>query len=88
MAQIEKISLGETQYSLGAASIPFAKVDSTSTSTVFTATVPEITELKDGVCVYLMNGVVTSASGCTLEINNLGAARIRLRSLVAAMEER
>lgn len=54
-------------------SIPFAQVDDTSTSTVFTATVPGITELRSGVCVFLMNGVVTSASGFTININGLGA---------------
>ena len=53
--------------------IPFAIVDSTSTATAFTATVPEISELKDGVCVLLKNGVVTSAAGFTININNLGA---------------
>lgn len=53
--------------------IPFGQVDSTSTSTVFTATVDGITSLYDGVCVYLKNGVVTSASGFTLNVNNLGA---------------
>lgn len=56
-----------------ATSIPWGKVDSTSTSTVYTATVPGITELRSGVCVMLMNGVVTSASGFTVNINNLGA---------------
>ena len=56
-----------------AVSIPFGQVDSTSTSTAFTATVDGITELRDGVCVYLKNGVVTSASGYTININNLGA---------------
>lgn len=56
-----------------AVSIPFGQVDSTSTATVFTATVPGITELRSGVSVMLMNGVVTSASGFTLNINNLGA---------------
>lgn len=55
------------------AAIPFAKVDSTSTSTVFTATVDGITELKDGVCVMLMNDVVSSASGFTINVNDLGA---------------
>lgn len=54
-------------------SIPFAQVDSTSTATEFTATVDGITELSDGVCVYLRNGVVTSAAGFTININNLGA---------------
>lgn len=55
------------------AAIPFGKVNDTSTSTVFTATVPGITELRDGVACYLMNGVVTSASGWTLNVNGLGA---------------
>ena len=55
------------------AAIPFGKVDDTSTSTVFTATVPGITELRDGVACYLMNGVITSASGWTLNVNSLGA---------------
>lgn len=53
--------------------IPFGRLDSTSTATNFTATVPGITELKDGVCVILKNGVITSASGVKLNINNLGA---------------
>lgn len=56
-----------------AVSIPFAQVDSTSTATVFTATVDGITELRDGVCMWLKNGVVTSASGFTININGLGA---------------
>lgn len=59
-----------------AVSIPFGQVDSTSTSTAFTATVDGITELRDGVCVYLRNGVVSSTSGCTLNINGLGAKPI------------
>lgn len=53
--------------------IPFGEVDSTSTATVFTATVPGITELKDGTVMMLKNGVVTSASGFTININGLGA---------------
>lgn len=56
-----------------AVSIPFGQVDSTSTSTAFTATIDGITELRDGVCVYLRNGVVTSAANCTLNVNGLGA---------------
>lgn len=59
-----------------AAAIPFGQVDSTSTSTVFTATVDGIDELYDGVCVWLRNGVVNSAAGCTLNINQLGAKPI------------
>ena len=61
----------ETAYKT--ASIPYGQCDSTSTATVFTATVPGITELRDGVCMWLKNGVVTSASGFTININNLGA---------------
>ena len=53
--------------------IPYGQVDSTSTATEYTATVPGITELKDGVCVLLKNGVVTSASGFTINVNGLGA---------------
>lgn len=53
--------------------IPFGIVDNTSTSTIFTATVPGITELKDGTAVLLKNGVVTSKAGFTININNLGA---------------
>lgn len=54
-------------------SIPYGQVDGTSTATSFTATVPGITELKDGVCMLLKNGVVTSAAGFTININGLGA---------------
>ena len=54
-------------------SIPFGQVDSTSTATAFTATVDGITELRDGVCVWLRNGVINSESGYTININNLGA---------------
>ncbi len=53
--------------------IPYGEVDNTSTSTAFTATVAGITELKDGTVVMLRNGVVTSASGFTININGLGA---------------
>lgn len=58
---------------VGELSFPFGQVDSTSTSTAFTATIPGITSLHDGVAVYLKNGVVTSASGFTININGLGA---------------
>jgi hypothetical protein len=54
-------------------SIPMGKVDSTSTATEFTATIEGITELRNGVCMWLTNGVITSASGFTININNLGA---------------
>lgn len=51
----------------------YGQVDSTSTSTVFTATVPNLNQLVDGATVMLRNGVVTSASGFTLNVNGLGA---------------
>ena len=55
------------------AKIPYAQVDSTSTSTVFTATIPGITALEDGTCMLLKNGVIGSATDFTININNLGA---------------
>ena len=73
-----------------AASIPFGKVDSTSTATAFTATVDGITELRDGVCLYLMNGVVTSAAASTapkcftLNVNGLGAKPVYYSVAAAA----
>lgn len=53
--------------------IPYGVVDDTSTSTVYTATVAGITELKNGTCVMLRNGVATSAAGFTVNVNGLGA---------------
>ena len=77
MAYVSKfVDLDGSGYDLKAvktAAIPFGHVDGTSTSTKFTATVDGITELYDGVCCYLRNGVVTSAANWTLNINGLGA---------------
>lgn len=67
----EYLETDETAYAT--ASIPYGKVDSTSTATAFTATVPGITQLRQGVSFWLENGVVTSASGFTVNINGLGA---------------
>lgn len=53
--------------------ILYGTVDSTSTATAFTATVEGLTELVDGTCVMLHNGVVTSATNFTVNINGLGA---------------
>lgn len=61
------------RHTLRASAIPYGQVDSTSTATAFTATVPGINVLRDGVCVLLKNGVVTSASGFTINVNGLGA---------------
>ncbi len=53
--------------------IPYAQVDSASTSTVFTATVSGVTSYYDGLSIFLKNGRVTSASGFTINVNGLGA---------------
>ena len=67
-------------------SIPYGHVDSTSTSTKFTATVPGVTELRDGTCVMLKNGVVTSASGFTINVNGLGAKPVYSNMAAATAE--
>lgn len=64
-------------------SIAYGALDSTSTATVMTAQIPGITELADGVAIWLKNGVITSASGFTLNINNLGAKPV-YQSMAAA----
>lgn len=61
----------ETAYKT--ASIPYGACDPSSTTTAYTATVPGVTELRDGVCMWLKNGVVTSVAGFTIDINGLGA---------------
>lgn len=73
MAYVNQIQIPtQNKYDIHASGIPYAQVDSTSTSTDFTATVPGITSLEDGTCVLLKNGQVTSASGFTININGLG----------------
>ncbi len=78
------LETNETAYKT--ASIPYGECDSTSTATAFTATVPGITELRDGVCMLLKNGVITSASGFTIDINGLGA-KPAYSSMAAATRE-
>ena len=55
-----------------AAAILYGEVDSTSTSTAFTATIPGVTSYYDGLTIMLKNGVVTSAANFTIDINGLG----------------
>ena len=55
--------------------ILYGAVDSTSTATAYTATIEGLAELVDGTTVMLHNGVVTSASGFTVNINGLGAKK-------------
>lgn len=66
--------------------IHYAQVNSNSTSTVFTATIEGITSYYDGLTVLLKNGVVTSASGFTININNLGAKPV-YNNMAAATRE-
>lgn len=69
----------------GESILPYGVCDSTSTSTAFTATVPGVTELKNGLTIVLKNGVVTSAAGFTININNLGAKPV-YNSMTAATQ--
>ena len=66
--------------------ILYGTVDGTSTATAFTATVAGLTQLQDGTCVMLKNGVVTSAAGFTIDVNNLGAKPV-YTNLAAATAE-
>lgn len=52
--------------------IPFGNITGVS-GTVWSATVPGVTVLEDGVAAYIRNGVTTSVSGWTLNVNGLGA---------------
>ena len=64
-ANVERTSYGGAVF--------WGKVDATSTSTKYTASIPGITAYYDGLTIMLKNGVVTSASGFTININGLGA---------------
>ena len=66
--------------------ILYGTVDGTSTSTVFTATVDGLTKYEDGTTVMLKNGVVTSASGFTININGIGAKPV-YQNMAAATAE-
>ena len=73
-----KVPDNEQAYDIKAyqsAGIYYAAVDSTSTSTAYTVTIPEltVTEYYDGLTILLYNGKVTSASGFTINVNGLGA---------------
>lgn len=58
------------------AAIPYGECAAASTATNFIVTVPGIRELASGVCCLVRNGVITSASGCKLNVNGLGAKPI------------
>ena len=74
MSTISHITLPDgTDYNIQATGILYGQVDSTSTSTAFTATIPGVSALYDGLTIMLKNGVVTSAINFTININGLGA---------------
>ncbi len=66
--------------------IPFGICDNTSTATAFTVTVPGIYKLEDGVCCLVKNGVITSASGFTLNVNGLGGKPVYSNMAAATRE--
>lgn len=74
MAEISKIQVGQSSYDI-VGGLFYGEVDSTSTSTAYTATISNLktTALYDGLTIVLKNGVVTSASGFTINVNGLGA---------------
>lgn len=74
---LSKITLpDQSGYPIRASAIPYGEVDDTSTSTNFTATVPGIYALEDGVAVLLKNEVIDSISSVSVNINSLGAKPI------------
>ena len=74
MANISNITLPDgTTKSIRATGILYGAVDSTSTATAYTASIPGVNEYYDGLTILLYNGVVTSAAGFTININGLGA---------------
>ena len=75
-----------TGVSMRTSAIPYGELDSTSTSTVMTAQIDGVTSYYDGVCVWLKNGVVTSAAGFTININGLGAKPV-YTNLAAATQD-
>lgn len=77
MAELSQVELNNVTYDLkdliARQTIPFGVTDNTSIATAYTATVPNVTELRSGTIIMLMNTKVTSAANCTLNINGLGA---------------
>lgn len=87
MAQLSKIIVPDGEsYDIKALGIPYGQVDGTSTSTVYTAQIPNITEYYDGLTILLKNGVVTSAANFTININGIGAKGV-YSSMAAATRE-
>ena len=66
--------------------ILYGAVDSTSTSTAFTATISGLDSYYDGATVLLKNGKVTSGAGFTININGLGAKPVYSNMGAASQE--
>ena len=62
-----------------------ATLDSSSTSTNFIATAPGVTELYDGLTIFINNTVVSSAAGNTIDLNNLGAKSVHISKTSGVM---
>lgn len=58
--------------------IYYCETDSTSTTSAFVVTISGITALTDGLTICVKNTVGASVSGCTLNLNGLGAKTIWL----------
>jgi len=52
------------------------ETDSSSTATAFVVNAPGVTELYEGLTLAIKNTVIVSASGCTINVNGLGAKSI------------
>ena len=80
MSNISKITTPNgTTYDIAAKiarGIVRATMETTSTATAFVVTADGITSLYDGLTIVAKNTVVASASGCTINLNNLGAKGI------------
>ena len=83
---IDAGKLSTTGTAKRAAAMYYGQVDDTSTSTKFTAQIDGITEYYDGLTILLKNGIVTSASGFTVDINGLGGKQA-YNNLAAATAE-
>ena len=78
MANISKIKIpgNNTEYDIVSSmtrGIYRGVTDDTSTATAFTAQIAGITSYYDGLTVLIKNTKIASASGCTLNVNGLGA---------------
>ena len=80
---VNSFVLGGGSASDWGSNLPFGSITSVS-GTDFEATVPGVTQLRDGVCAYIQNdGTHTSVSNWTLNVNSLGAKPVYLTNAAA-----